>query len=161
MKTKILVVLSMTMALVAGAQAPDLEQLQNTVKALQQMVTNLQQEVISLKKQQAVSATSTNGLAVQEKGVVEFVVPSIKTPPKASEVTPRETIKDYQEAAQRPGSLTLDPKYKGFIPVPNTPAFIKFNAKVKVDSTMDNQNSGNQDRFTPALIPVKGQPERG
>src|SRR5436190_14985885 len=104
MKTKILVFLSMTMALVAGAQAPDLDQLQNAVKALQQMVTNLQQEVISLKKQQAVSATATNVVVVQEKGAVQFVVPSIKTPPKASEVTPRDTLNDYQEAAQRPGS---------------------------------------------------------
>ena len=157
MKTKILVVLSMMLALVARAQNPDLEQLQNTVKALQQMVTNLQQEITELKKQHP----PTNAMAVQEKGAVEFIPPTIKIPPKASEVTARETLNDYQEAAQRPGSLTLDPKYRGFIPIPNTPAFIKFNAKVKVDSTMDNQNSGNKDRFTPALIPVKGQPERG
>jgi hypothetical protein len=161
MKTKILVVLSMMLALVASAQAPDLEQLQNTVKALQQMVTNLQQEVIELKKQRAPSAAPTNEIAGQEKSAVEFIPPTIKTPPKASEVTPRDTINDYQEAAQRPGSLTLDPKYKGFIPIPNTPAFIKFNAKVRVDSTYDNQNTGNDDRFTPALIPVKGQANQG
>ena len=105
MKTKILVVLSMMLAFVASAQNPDLEQLQNTVKALQQMVTNLQQEVISLKKQQAVAATSTNAVVVKENGSVEFVIPTIKTPPKASEVTARNTLNDYQEAAQRPGSL--------------------------------------------------------
>ena len=161
MKTKILVLLSMTMTLVAGAQAPDLEQLQNTVKTLQQMVTNLQQEVISLKKQQAVSATATNAVVAQERGAVEFVPQSIKTPPKASQVTPRNTINDYQEAAQRAYSLTLDPKYKGFISVPNTPVFLKFNAKVRLDTTWDNQNSGNRDRFTPATIPVEGQPNHG
>src|SRR6185436_5585636 len=160
MKIRALVVFLMTFALVAGAQNPDLEQLQNTVKALQQMVTNLQQEVIELKKQQAAPA-ATNAIAVQEKGAVEFIPPTIKTPPKASEVTARDTLNDYQEAAQRPGSLTLDPKYKGFIPIPNTPAFIKFNAKVRVDSTFDNQNSGNNDRFTPALIPVESQANRG
>src|SRR5215203_555747 len=161
MKTKILIVLLLTFALVASAQNPDFEQLQNAVKALQQMVTNLQQEVISLKKQQAPAASVTNAIAVQEKGAVEFIPPTIKTPPKASEVTPRDTLNDYQEAAQRPGSLTLDPKYKGFIPIPNTPAFIKFNAKVRLDSTWDNQNSGNRDRFTPATIPVEGQANHG
>ena len=160
MKIKILVVLSMMLALVASAQNPDLEQLQNTVKALQQMVTNLQQEVIQLKKQQA-GTLVTNAFAVQEKGAIEFIPPTIKTPPQGQRGDARDTINDYQEAAQRPGSLTLDPKYRGFIPIPNTPAFIKFNAKVKVDSTFDNQNSGNKDRFTPALIPVKGQPDRG
>ncbi|HEY0549688.1 MAG TPA: hypothetical protein VGF13_08805, partial [Verrucomicrobiae bacterium] len=160
MKIRILVILAVAFAVVARAQNPDLEQLQNTVKALQQMVTNLQQEVTALKKQQA-APVATNQIAIQEKGAVEFIPPTIKTPPKASEVTPRDTLNDYQEAAQRPGSLTLDPKYKGFIPIPNTPAFIKFNAKVKVDSTFDNQNSGNKDRFTPALIPVEGQANRG
>ncbi len=160
MKTKILVVLSMMLVFVARAQNPDLEQLQKTVNMLQQMVTNLQQEITDLKKERAV-APPTNAIAVHEKGAVEFIPPAIKTPPKASEVTPRDTINDYQEAAQRPGSLTLDPKYKGFIPIPNTPAFIKFNAKVRLDSTWDNQNSGNRDRFTPATIPVEGQPNRG
>ena len=47
-----------------------------------------------------------------------------------STVTPRDTINDYQEGAPRPNDLTLDPNYRGFIPIPNTPAFIKFNAKV-------------------------------
>src|SRR5215204_1817838 len=112
MKTKILVVLSTMLAMAASAQNPDLEQLQNTVKALQQIVTNLQQEITELKKQSA-PRPGSNEMVIQEKGAVEFIPPSIKTPPKASEVTPRDTINDYQEAAQRPGSLTLDPKYKG------------------------------------------------
>ena len=161
MKTKILVVLSMTIALVASAQAPDLEQLQNTVKALQQMVTNLQQEVLELKKQRAIPMAPTNELATQEKGAVEFISPTIKTPPKASQVEQRDSFHDYQEAAIRANNVTLDPKYKGFIPIPNTPAFVKFNAKVRVDSTYDNKNSGNEDRFTPALIPVEGQTNSG
>ena len=163
MKTKILAVGLLAVALAGRAQNPDLEQLQNTVKALQQMVTNLQQEISDLKKQRSdVPGTQpTNVVAAQEKGALEFIPPAIHTPPKASQIEPRETFNDYQEAAQRPGSLTLDPKYKGFIPIPNTPAFIKFNAKVRVDSTFDNQNSGNEDRFTPALIPVESQPNRG
>lgn len=159
MKTKILVVLSMTIALVASAQAPDLEQLQNSMKQMQQLITNLQNEIKELKKQ-SFMVPATNQPVVAGKGL-EFIPPSIKEPPKASQVTPRDTINDYQESAQRPNDLTLDPKYKGFIPIPNTPAFIKFNAKVRVDSTWDNENTGNKDRFTPALIPVEGQANRG
>jgi hypothetical protein len=52
--------------------------------------------------------------------------------------------------------LTLDPKYRGFVPIPNTPVLIKFNAKPRVDFTDDPQNTGNPDRFVTAQIPVDG-----
>ena len=54
---------------------------------------------------------------------------------------------DQQVAAPRPNDLTLDPKYRGFAPIPNTPVLIKFNAKPRVDFTDDPQNTGNPDRF--------------
>jgi hypothetical protein len=63
-------------------------------------------------------------------------------------------MNDQQEAAPRLNDLTLDPKYHGFIPVPNTPALIKFNAKPRVDMMLDNKNSGNADRFVTATIPM-------
>jgi DcaP outer membrane protein len=63
---------------------------------------------------------------------------------------------DQQEAAPRPNDLTLDPKYRGFVPIPNTPVLIKFNAKRRVDFTEDPQNTGNRDRFVTAQIPVDG-----
>ena len=161
MKTKILIILSMTVALGVRAQAPDLGQLENTVKAMQQMITNLQQEILELKKQQAKSPPSATQPAAAPAGGVEFVAPTIKTPPAASQIIPHESLRDYQEAAQRPGSLTLDPKYRGFIPIPNTPAFIKFNAKVRLDMMDDNRNSGNPDRFVTAQIPVEGEATHG
>src|SRR3954468_10358890 len=160
MKLKILLVLLLALPFVARAQNQDLQQLQNSLKQMQQMITNLQQEVIELKKQRVTPVQP--GEAPRPEGAVEFVAPTIKTPPKASQAVPHETMAtDYQEAAQRPASVTLDPKFKGYIPIPNTPAFVKFNAKVHVDSTYDSQNSGNKDRFTPALIPVTSQPEHG
>jgi hypothetical protein len=79
----------------------------------------------------------------------------------ASPVTARGTLNDQQEAAPRLNDLTLDPKYRGYIPVPNTPAIIKFNAKPRVDMTSDSRNSGNPDRFVTAQIPVEGQPNYG
>jgi len=74
----------------------------------------------------------------------------------ASEITQRSAINDQQEAAPRPNDLTLDPKYRGFIPIPNTQVLIKFNAKPHLDITDDPQNTGNPDRFVTATIPMEG-----
>jgi len=161
MKTKILVLLALTTALVARAQNPDLEQLQSTVKAMQQMITNLQQEVIELKKQQVTPPRAAAPPVTSPEKGVEFIAPSIKAAPEASQIVPRDALNDQQEAAQRPDNLTLDPQYRGFIPIPNTPAFIKFNAKVRLDFTHDNRNSGNPDRFATALIPVESETSYG
>ena len=52
-----------------------------------------------------------------------------------------------QEAATRPKDYTLDPEFHGFIPIPNTPVLIKFNAKPHVDMMVDNKEAGNDNRF--------------
>jgi outer membrane DcaP-like protein len=68
---------------------------------------------------------------------------------------------DKQDAAVRPGEYTLDPKFRGFIPIPHTVFMVKFNPKPRVDLTLDNNNSGDDFRFVPALIPVDGDPTKG
>ena len=78
-----------------------------------------------------------------------------------SPVTPRGALKDEQESAPRLDKLTLDPKYKGFVPIPNTPMMIKFNAKPRVDMTLDNGNAGDDNRFITAKIPVSNDPAQG
>src|SRR4029077_9776878 len=80
---------------------------------------------------------------------------------QAAEVEDRGSMQDQQQAAPRVGALTLDPKYRGFIHVPNTPVLIKFNAKPRVDLTIDNRNSGDDNRFATAKIPVQGDPAKG
>jgi len=156
MITKILLAFTLMGALAVRAQTPDLEQMSSMLKAMQQTITNLQAEITTLKAQQA-----TNAAAVQSGKAVEFTVPTIQTPEGESQIVPHESIRDYQEAAQRPSKMALDPKFKGFIPIPNTLAFIKFNAKVKLDITDDNRNSGNPDRFVTAQIPVEGESTHG
>src|SRR5712672_2787379 len=59
-----------------------------------------------------------------------------------SAVTYRHTLNDPQEAASRPKDYTLDPEFHGFIPIPNTPALIQFNAKPHVDMMVDNKEAG-------------------
>jgi hypothetical protein len=80
---------------------------------------------------------------------------------RQSQVTYRESFNDQQEAASRPKDYTLDPTYQGFIPVPNTGVLIKFNAKPRLDVISDNMNSGNKNRFAPALFPLKGSANYG
>ena len=71
----------------------------------------------------------------------------------ASEVKQRLAIASQEEAASRPNDLTLEPKYRGFIPVPNTSFLIKFNAKLSVDFTDDPQNTGKNHRFVTGSDP--------
>jgi hypothetical protein len=73
-----------------------------------------------------------------------------------SPVADRGAMNDQQEAASRPKDYTLDTKYNGFVPVPNTPVLFKLNAKPHVDAILDNKNAGNKNRFVPAVFPLEG-----
>jgi hypothetical protein len=78
-----------------------------------------------------------------------------------SQVTWRHALNDQQEAASRPKDYTLDPTYQGFIPVPNTPVLIQFNAKPHLDMISDNMYAGNENRFVPAMFPLQGAANYG
>ncbi len=161
MKTKILLLFSLLFALSGRAQnTPDLQKMEYTVRTMQQTIIDLQRQISELKQNQATNTVNvvngTNAAQPMQTGKeVEFTVQTIKTETGESQIVSHESMRDDQEGAQRPSKIALDPKYKGFIPIPNTPAFIKFNSKVRVDMTGDNRNSGNPDRFVTAQIPVK------
>lgn len=89
--------------------------------------------------------------------------PPAQQPPQGTQspVQERDNLKNEQLSAPRPGNQTFDPKYVGFIPIPNTPIMIKFNAKPRVDLTLDNRNSGDDNRFITARIPVSTDPDHG
>jgi hypothetical protein len=171
------VILSLAVAasLPARAQNSDLDDLKAQLKAMQKTMEEMQKKIDQLEKEKtaqpppaptpAPTPTPAPGATALEKES-----PSVQTLEKiaegqqvghASPITPRENLNDQQDAAQRPGDLTLDPKYRGFIPVPNTPVLVKFNAKPRVDMTSDTKDSGNPDRFVTAQIPVKGQADFG
>jgi len=65
----------------------------------------------------------------------------------------RHPMNDNQYAASRAGDYTLDPEYRGFIPVPNTAIMVKFNARPRVDLIGDTADPGTNFRFVPALFP--------
>ena len=164
MKSKILTTIPLTIALAAAGETLTPDQLQSTVTEMQKTIESLQQQIQGLKRQQqmtAVPANSTNESVATSPDTVVFSQMVTQVKGHEAQVTSRNTFNDQQEAAPRANDLTLDPKYRGFIPIPNTPAMIKFNAKPRVDFTSDNRNSGNPDRFVPAQIPVDGESSQG
>jgi hypothetical protein len=152
--------------------AEEFQQLKAAVQQMQKTIDGLNAKIADLEKAKAApppqappaaaAVPATNALArtsvslqTMEK-IAEGQTVSVK-----SQTDYRRTLNDQQEAAARPKDYTLDPQYQGFIPVPNTPVLIKFNAKPHLDMTMDNQNTGNKYRFAPALFPLKGDPAYG
>jgi len=160
----------------APARASEVDELKATVQAMQKSmeqmqarITELEQENHKQKKQAAASRTApppaaavapavgpTSAPAASGDQVVTIAPTAVTIEGRPSQIKDRPAMDDQQEAAPRPNDLTLDPKYRGFIPIPNTPVLIKFNAKPRVDFTEDPQNTGNPDRFVTAQIPVDG-----
>jgi outer membrane DcaP-like protein len=158
----------------APARASEVDELKATVQAMQKSMEQMQARIAKLErenhkqKQQATAArvapsTPNGATAVAPPSgnasgnqVVTIAPTAVTVEGRASQIRDRPAMDDQQEAAPRPNDLTLDPKYRGFVPIPNTPVLIKFNAKPRVDFTNDPQNTGNPDRFVTAQIPVDG-----
>ncbi len=143
--------------IMAPAQSTDLDQLKATIQTMQKSMEEMQQKIADLEKEKGTAAAPGTNAA----GEVNFTTPAKPIAGHANPVADRDNMNDQQEAAPRLNDLTLDPQYRGFIPVPNTDALIKFNAKPRVDMMEDNQNSGNPDRFVTATIPIKNTPGYG
>jgi hypothetical protein len=143
--------------------AEEFKQLKSLVEQMKQTIDAQNSRISELEKGKAAKPAAMPGVSAATS-------PSVKTVEKVaageqigqqSPVTYRGALNDQQEAASRPKDFTLDPKYQGFIPIPNTPALIKFNAKPHLDLISDNKNAGNQNRFVPASFPLKGASDYG
>jgi hypothetical protein len=184
MKTNVVKWLLLATALVGAAgitvtaqtsDTSEIEQLKASLQTMQKNMEQMQKKIADLErenkqqkeKQKRSVATAkaptapaegpTGTTPVTTRGQTVTIAPTATTVEgHASEVNQRPAVNDQQEAAPRPNDLTLDPKYRGFVPIPNTPVLIKFNAKPRVDFTDDPQNTGNADRFVTAQIPVDG-----
>jgi DcaP outer membrane protein len=167
------VVVSLTLSVFfvfdAAARASELDELKATVQAMQKNMAEMQKKIAALEQEnrtykgQTVSKAVVAPAAIAEAAgdnasdqTVTIAPTAVTIEGRASEIKDRPAMDDQQEAAPRPNDLTLDPKYRGFVPIPNTPILIKFNAKPRVDFTDDPQNTGNPDRFVTAQIPVDG-----
>ena len=155
-----------------SARASEVDELKATVQAMQKSMEQMQARIAELerenhkqKQQAAASRRAPPAATAPAEGAatapvsdqtVTIAPTAVTIEGRASEIKDRPAMDDQQEAAPRPNDLTLDPKYRGFVPIPNTPVLIKFNAKPRVDFTDDPQNTGNSDRFVTAQIPVDG-----
>ena len=132
------------------AQSPaEFQELKAMVQQMKQTIDAQNARIAELEKARAAPAASASQRTLDKVAAGQPVG-------KASQIELRPSLNDQQEAASRPKDLTLDPQYKGFIPVPNTAVLMKINAKPHVDATYDNMNPGNQNRFVPAVFPLEG-----
>jgi hypothetical protein len=166
------IALLIPVAFTAPARASEIDDLKAEMRIMQQSMDQMQKKIAQLErenqkqKQQAAAsraAPAASGTTVQAPAPAPASTQTVTIAPTAvtleghaSQITDRPAMNDQQEAAPRPNDLTLDPKYRGFVPIPNTQVLIKFNAKPHVDFTDDPQNTGNPDRFVTAQIPVEG-----
>ena len=130
----------------AESQQEELNNLKKSVESMQKTIDEQNKKIEEIEKAQA-------------KAPAAVVAPEITGP--ASPLTHRPALKDEQEPAPRPDGLTLEPEYRGFVPIPNTGVMIRFNARPRVDFTYDTKNTGDDNRFIPAKIPVTGDPNAG
>jgi len=131
---RLIAVMTVVLALggIAGAQDADPKKQQERIDALEKSVKELQQ------KQEA---KPKDGQAPPPEG-------------KPTKVQDRPALDDKQEGAPRADGAVVDPKYRGFFPIPNTPVIMKINAKPHLDVTFDTRNAGDDNRFITAKIPV-------
>ncbi|HET7537526.1 MAG TPA: DcaP family trimeric outer membrane transporter [Candidatus Didemnitutus sp.] len=145
----------------ARAQSADeIAQLKAMIEQLQKTVAEQNARIAELEKHHPdIAATTAAAAAVAANSPSQKTIEKVATGGtvgKASQVDNRSALNDQQEAAGRPKDYTLDPNYKGFIPVPNTAVLLKINAKPHVDMIYDNKNAGNHNRFVPAVFPLQG-----
>jgi FtsZ-binding cell division protein ZapB len=175
----VLVTIFIAAAVATRSPASEIDELKAQIQSMQKSMEQMQQKIGKLErenqqqKQQTAAAkpaqtglkegpgrvsTTTTTTSVDQYGnqTVTITPQTVTIESQASQITDRGALNDNQEPAPRPNNLTLDPKFRGFVPIPNTPVLIKFNAKPRVDFTDDPQNTGNPDRFVTAQIPVEG-----
>ena len=156
-KTVLAAALPIAASVPAFGQSAEIEELKAKMKAMEQTLSETKQRLADLEKGQAGAVVKTTN----DLGLIVFHFPTAQVEGHPSPVAPRNALNDQQDPAPRPNDLTLNPKYNGFIPVPNTPVLLKFNAKPRLDAFIDSQNPGNVDRFVTATIPLRNDPLHG
>jgi len=160
------ITLMMAVSLTSQAQTSELDQLKAAVQDMSKTIEQMKAKIADLEKQKAApnvtpTVAPTNAVAASPSMITMEKIAEGQAVGEKSPIVNRGNLNDQQEAASRPKDYTLDPTYRGFIPVPNTPVLIKFNAKPHLDITTDNRNAGTDYRFAPAKFPLQGAPDYG
>ena len=162
-----------------GDDAAELHELKDAVRAMQQTIDGLNKKIEKLEAQRREKAAApaptppptprpraNPGTSSPRKGSVRrdrrrrrrrSSSRRRRSNEEAAEGHAENVISSQGIGPQAP----VDPKLRGFFPVPYTKAMIRFNAKPRVDFTYDTQNAGDDNRFVTAKIPVLGDPNQG
>ena len=73
----------------------------------------------------------------------------------------RDTVKEEDLSAPRPGNAPLDPSYQGFMQLFGTKTWVKLGGYAKVDAIIDSTKVGNPNMFITSKIPVEGEADYG
>src|SRR5262245_36720769 len=130
---------ALTVALAASAlvtpavraqTAEELKQLKTQLEQMQKTIDAQNARIADLEKAKGTQPAATTAAPA---AAATAASPSVRTVEKVaageqigqqSPVKFRDALNDQQEAATRPKDFTIDPQYRGFIPIPNTPALI-------------------------------------
>jgi hypothetical protein len=162
------------LAPLANAQSSgELDELKAAVRAMQKTIADQNAKlseqsarIATLEKQQrtqkpaptaAKTPASSRSVAVAGMNVPVGELPANATPKERTTVRDHDNLQDLQQAAPRVNNAPLDPKLKGFIPIPGTETMFKIGGSARVDAIVDLSNNGNPNLFTPSTIPVPGQ----
>jgi hypothetical protein len=150
----------------ALAQSSEVEELKTMVRAMQKTIAEQSARIEALEKQQTAQkqknagkpAASGRSVAVAGMDVSVADLPAGAVPKERSVIRDADTFGDLQQAAPRANNVPLDPKLKGFIPIPGTDTMFKIGGSARVDAIVDLSNNGNPNLFIPSTIPVRDQP---
>ncbi len=90
----------------ADSRDDEIEKLKKAVESMQKTIEQQNQKIQEIEKAQ--------GKTTLEAIMAQISPEAVEPPAATSPVTERDSFNDQQEAAPRPGDLTLDPKYRGF-----------------------------------------------
>jgi hypothetical protein len=150
------------------ASQEEIDELKRLIELQEQSIRDLKARVQELEGERPAAPPAAAAPVVAEPGAAPSPIEEAEarmrvgaTYGRQSPVRDRGYLDDRQEAAARPGDYTLDPQYRGYVPVPNTVFMIKFNPKPRLDMMIDSQNAGSDFRFVPALFPIEGTAAHG
>lgn len=166
--------------LAAGASRPaqaqsagELEQLKSTLKSMEQTIQELNRRIADLENQPKVVTPAVQPVSLEPAvpGVPPAAHPGAdlkqRTQPPddlADDITQvpyRDTVKEEDLSAPRPGNAPLDPSYQGFMQLFGTKTWVKLGGYAKVDAIIDSTKVGNPNMFITSKIPVEGEADYG
>lgn len=166
----------------AVAQDPEIEELKAMVRSMQRTIDEQNTRIAALEEERAGDGYKEEAPAARESPPKKKTAsrngtasaPAADDPPAPETLSqapsptlpeqPRSTVRDadtfadLQQAAPRADNAPLDPKLKGFVPIPGTDTMFKIGGSARIDSILDFADNGNPNQFVPSGIPVEGQP---